>query len=532
MKFFPFLFLMLLSPLLSKGQVNVDALSTVWENQSNADTIRLQALHEIYTKAYLYSKPDSAFAFAQMAYDFAKSKKRSKEMASAKRYMGVAASVQADYTKAKDLLGQAIEIEQQNNNKIGLSKALNSLGNVYLKQGDYANAIGHYRASLKIAEEQKDKQTIKSLLNNIGLVYLDMEDYDKSLDYLNQALSLNKEIGTPEGQASVLVNIGTIYRQKKEFGKALEFYEQGLALKKSPNSKFGKATCYSNIGLVYQEFGDHAKALDYFRQSLQLHREVGNKKGIANCLVHFGTLYQSINPDSSIVFAKQALSLAQETGSLEEISDAAELLFNIYQTKGEDKLAIEVNKVFHDAKDSMYSIRNQKAVLISEFKSQEEKTRIKYLEELQDQEKGIFRERLIIFFGGMLLLGGLAYFSYTWYRRYIDEKNRLLKKIELLKENLAAQAISATGKRTAIALDKAKIEKYIGVKLGESSWMILNIIFTKPSVSNKEIAKEVSLSVEGVSSSLRRMYSSFKIISSSSKKIALITEAVRISAEE
>ncbi|MEZ4987811.1 MAG: AsnC family protein [Saprospiraceae bacterium] len=54
-----------------------------------------------------------------------------------------------------------------------------------------------------------------------------------------------------------------------------------------------------------------------------------------------------------------------------------------------------------------------------------------------------------------------------------------------------------------------------------------------PSISNKEIANEVNLSVEGVSSSLRRMYSTFGIGSASSnKKVALLLEAIRLSQDE
>ena len=62
--------------------------------------------------------------------------------------------------------------------------------------------------------------------------------------------------------------------------------------------------------------------------------------------------------------------------------------------------------------------------------------------------------------------------------------------------------------------------------------MILNLILNKPSISNKEIAAEVSLSVEGVSSSLRRMYQAFEINSSSNKKITLIMKATRLSFED
>lgn len=67
--------------------------------------------------------------------------------------------------------------------------------------------------------------------------------------------------------------------------------------------------------------------------------------------------------------------------------------------------------------------------------------------------------------------------------------------------------------------------------LGDSSWTILNILFAAPSVSNKAIAEEVHLSLEGVSSSLRHMYKAFEVSSENNhnKKVALITRIVQIS---
>ena len=49
------------------------------------------------------------------------------------------------------------------------------------------------------------------------------------------------------------------------------------------------------------------------------------------------------------------------------------------------------------------------------------------------------------------------------------------------------------------------------------------------SISNKEIARQVSLSVEGVSSSLRRMYTSFGVKDANNKRIALVMKARNLS---
>lgn len=124
---------------------------------------------------------------------------------------------------------------------------------------------------------------------------------------------------------------------------------------------------------------------------------------------------------------------------------------------------------------------------------------------------------------------------YLWakHKEHKDERNNLLHRIELLNKKLTAQTISSPKKNKELTLDRVKIENHITGKLGESSWIILNLIFKNPSISNKEIASEVSLSLEGVSSSLRRMYSVFEINSSNSnKKIALIMKIVQISNKE
>ena len=62
--------------------------------------------------------------------------------------------------------------------------------------------------------------------------------------------------------------------------------------------------------------------------------------------------------------------------------------------------------------------------------------------------------------------------------------------------------------------------------------MILKLLFENPSISNKEIANEVSLSLEGVSSSLRRMYAAFDIKTPGNKKVELILKVMQILFEE
>ena len=45
----------------------------VWNDKSQPDTNRLQAMDEIAYDGYLFTQPDSAFYFSELQYDFAES---------------------------------------------------------------------------------------------------------------------------------------------------------------------------------------------------------------------------------------------------------------------------------------------------------------------------------------------------------------------------------------------------------------------------------------------------------------------------
>lgn len=148
--------------------------------------------------------------------------------------------------------------------------------------------------------------------------------------------------------------------------------------------------------------------------------------------------------------------------------------------------------------------------------------------------KKMRNDNLFFFFLGVLFITilGFLFFIRKRKKQNLLEHEILLLQIETLEKKLSIQSIPVPlHDQKLFALNKEKIEKAINTKIGESSWMILNLIFKNPSISNKEIAKEVSLSLEGVSSSLRRMYQAFDIRTSSNKKITLIMKVTRLSFE-
>jgi len=69
-----FLLILLLIPFTIVGQINKDSLFNCWQNEQLQDTVRLDALHVLIWKEYLFSQPDSASFYAELLYEMAKSK--------------------------------------------------------------------------------------------------------------------------------------------------------------------------------------------------------------------------------------------------------------------------------------------------------------------------------------------------------------------------------------------------------------------------------------------------------------------------
>ena len=106
----------------------------IWNDATAPIDDRFKAMQTLTTDGYLFSKPDSAFHFAQIQYDFA----------------------------------------NQNGEKEHMANALNTQGISFAIKGDQTNAIEYNLKSLKIREEIEDKVGISGSLNNIGLLYYEL----------------------------------------------------------------------------------------------------------------------------------------------------------------------------------------------------------------------------------------------------------------------------------------------------------------------------------------------------------------------
>jgi len=128
---------LLFSSLTGISQVKFNSLWSAWSNPLLPDTARLEAIQEIAWNGFLYTKPDSTFYCAQLAYDFAKTK-------GLKKYMATAVNIQ---------------------------------GASWAGRGEYAEAIKYYKELIRDFPSTEHKSTALERISNITTMVSDKEKY-------------------------------------------------------------------------------------------------------------------------------------------------------------------------------------------------------------------------------------------------------------------------------------------------------------------------------------------------------------------
>ena len=334
-------------------QVNLDSLYTLWQDQTQTDSLRAAAYKDYIWNGFLFSNSDSAFVLAEELFAFGQKSKEPKTTALALHIQGSCFYVQANYPKALIYFKRSLKIREEigdkkgisgsigniglvyqslNNypksleyyerglkmyeeigDKKGIANALINIGNIYNIQGNNDKALDYYQRSLKMAEATGDKKNIALSIGNMAIIYKRKGNYPKALDYYERSLKILKEIGNQFGMTKLLNNMAIIYEGQGNYPKALEYYHRSLKIAEDLEDKNTMAAALNNIGLIYKEQGNFPQALDYFGRSLKIEKEIGRKKGVARAFQNIGIVcLEQDNYLKALDYFKRSLKIAEE----------------------------------------------------------------------------------------------------------------------------------------------------------------------------------------------------------------------------
>ncbi len=355
----------------------------------NIQILGLEGLGEINR---FHGKYDLAISFYDRAIRLATETNDQKNIAYCLSSKGEAYRIQNDSPKALNCFNQCLQIAQKSNDSRNMSFCLKAMGNVYYNESDYVNALEYFNQSLKIFQSLKDKNGISGCLRMIGEIYRFEFNYPLAIKYHQEALDMERQTSYNSGMAFSLISLGNIYGIQSDNDFVKENFD--------PKDRYTKAYACLN-------------------EALQLSEKLQSNNKLASSLRSLGEIHflQKQYPEAAS-FGEKSLVAAKTSGVPDNIASAAELLYRVYDRKGQPAQALYMYKLYIQMKDSMSNDDEIKKFASVEYKGKEERLKAEqtvkeqtYKLEQEKKEQEIKNQKIVrnTFITAFLLLGILAF---------------------------------------------------------------------------------------------------------------------------
>ncbi len=214
------------------------------------------------------------------------------------------------------------------------AKALSGAGNVAWWRGDYSSARQLHQQSLELRQRVGDKAGIANSLINLGNLASALGDNQTSDVLYQESLSMFRELGDKWSIAQALNNLGNVANAGSGLARARAFFEEALSIYRELGDKWAMALALDNLGSLSFAMKEYEAASAIHKESLRLFREVEGKRGIAYALVGLGKVAIGRGGEQG---ARRAVRLLSAGGALFRSINAA--LDPDFRTEYEQELA-------------------------------------------------------------------------------------------------------------------------------------------------------------------------------------------------
>jgi len=193
------------------------------------------------------------------------------------------------------------------------ARVLSGAGRLAFDQGDYSAARTLYQESLDIRREVGDARLVARSLGHLGEVAHQTGDYQQAKALFEESLSMLRALGDAQGVAEELDKLGLTVRCLGDFPRARSLYLEALAICRELGDRTHEALVLNNLGRVAYYLTDHVTARRLHEDSLAIRRQVGDRRGIATSLSDLGDVAQQEGAFAEArVLRTEALGLWQQ----------------------------------------------------------------------------------------------------------------------------------------------------------------------------------------------------------------------------
>ncbi|SDK18971.1 Tetratricopeptide repeat-containing protein [Catalinimonas alkaloidigena] len=139
--------------------------------------------------------------------------------------------------------------------------------------------------------------------NDIAMIYWKHSQYQRAIDYYLQSLSLNAQLNNENGMAMINSNLGMLYADVQQYEKAEEHFKRTLEARKAAGERIGQISALYNLGVVLNRLARYDEAIARLEEALTLAKELSSPEEIRSCYGMLAETYSNAgNAEKSLQY--------------------------------------------------------------------------------------------------------------------------------------------------------------------------------------------------------------------------------------
>lgn len=265
---------------------------------------------------------------------------------------------------AQQVIGKALELFEQTGSQKDIAACYNYYSIIFRKMGDFPQSLDYGLKALRANEQLKYKPGVSRALASVGNVYLNTGQLDNALTTFTRSLTVNSIIEDTNWIKNSLLNIGAAYQKKGVLDSALLYYRKALKIALQLNDKADERILLTNIGSALLGKGKPDSSIFYLNKALAIARSYDFEQAhLLNDMVE--TYLYADSPAVAKKYARLAIEAAEREQNLDQLQYAWLTLSRAHAGTGDYTDAYNALKKHAVLKDSVFN--NEKTKVLNQL---------------------------------------------------------------------------------------------------------------------------------------------------------------------
>ncbi len=263
-----------------------------------------------------------------------------------------------------------LEYSQNYKDKIGEAYAMSYMGKMYGVSGNIEKGLEYALKGKRIAEQTGNEKLLALSNSMLGLIYISLSDFPNAISFYMASVQSAEKANYKEAQVWGFQHLSEIYLAINQVDSALMYAQRDYEL--SQRIKYYDFISYTliNLGSIHTKLANSAVASGYFDMAIKEAYRTNSPKQLNFAFTSKAQYFNGSNkPDSTVVYAKKAVAIVQNTSFSNYSLRPAKLLLDIYKRNDSDS-ALKYSEIYRIANDSLFNAKVMQQTQLMTFENE------------------------------------------------------------------------------------------------------------------------------------------------------------------